>query len=1808
MSTISAFQNDFNKQEDKQKDAYLNSIGIHNLIHTILASNEKVNTESLRIYSNLTIDIESKQSNYYLKCVDTVTGEAQWAPVPYLLNKTLDSLVTDVESSLSNVNSLEINDSLTLSSNLHSNAILLNANSQGEVKWVYLTKDFQISNDNIVPNACALSNLYQQTLANDAQLSNILHESIIDKTGLLITSSNLADLENVTFALSNLGLDRELVSSNIYSSNLTVENDIIAGQISTNMIFASNVNVSSNLSVNNLYIQGDIYSDQAIATSNIQTSNIHANEIHVQNTIAESIDTSNITISSNVITNKIKTSNIELYGHNDNNVLMINNNLLITKQLTSSYSNNSTIDIPNAYALSNAVTYMESKLLDISDSELFSEKYLQIDNRLNDYSNYTITEIQEVHSNLQIQELARTGTWEDIQNIPLNIQNIETTFLKANFENISTALNGIAGEDLRNHLGLSNMAHQNEDSVNISGGRISGLSFLTTEEFILDSNSSEIVVDKQNDTDKVFLYLRNIEPDSTSGNTGTGKWTNLPIKQYHEILSSTTSQENSITSAAAFSNLYNYLTQIQLSNSSGVIDGFLNSNYSDGVDLSKDNRAASAGAVIKLHNFIRSPIEDLGFLVNHFSNDVKQNSVFKAPTTKAMFDLYRFMRNSNFTDGFLNDDFSNQTSRSNAASTFALTEFYNFVRSSNNAFLVDDYRNVGSSNTAATSKAVHALINFIENSNNGFLIDDFRNAGTSNTAATSKTVHSLINFIENSNNGFLIDDFRNAGTSNTAATSKTLHALYDYIENSNADGFLNREFSNQLSHSNAATTAALSKLYTFMRNSNNAFLIDDFRNTGTRNTASTSKAVHELFQFMEGDFIAKTDDINSRTNAVSAGVLSNMYYNDLTSSSFFTSHNTYLTDNGGFLLRNVTGSNDDTKPFTARATSNLVDTIMNNEVYNMLSNNNYIEFTDFKTDDPRKVVTTTAVSNLYSNTAKKISDLNDKIYKDLYNTTTNIALSDRITIKNSNTSPIVKTKDLHSNIEVIFNYDTNYFKVEGNSLTVDDAKISNIAAGAIQISSSPDVDGFSNLIAIDKDPAKPGKYLIKFDGTSLLDEVSHDVTRAVANALFRYGEADYTFNCNVFFSNNIDVTSNIYLHGKFYASNDFYMLSNAYISSNLSVGSDVFLSDKLSVNSSVFLSDKLSVYDDVIMSSNAFVSSNLSVGSDVFLSDKLSVNSSVFISGNLSVNSSVFLSEQLSVYDDVIMSSNAFISSNLSVGTDVFISDKLSVNSSVFLSEQLSVYDDVIMSSNAFVSSNLSVGSDVFFKNKLSVSDEAIFSSGVIIEGNISVKENLYISTDIHIHSNLSVGGTVSLESNVKFIHDDYGHMELTTESSNDTIYTYKLNFKNRGGFKFNEFELSNVNKVYLGGDSTETYASNLYASNITLDNNIIVDNQLSVGGESTFNDQATFNNYVITGTIQESEKVSNVTFHKNKKDNRHYCFTTIDSTESNDMSTIYSHSNVFVNPVHENRLNINGDLSVSQTIVATDLNVNTIEFTNIVGNIDGAQITGGVDLASNVMVTRDSPDDSVDNKFFEIPVVNSETTKRNSHPYEKNLKVFTNSSDTNAKLVFNPKTGVLSVPEIYADGNKLINLNASQLSVTGTANINLNSQIKITQSNLNATNTLSVGHAGKASSADSVDIVTVNDIDPITNAKLLFYEGSDIKNYANIKINKNETGDDYSIDVGTTQIKNNVIKTDSLSVGESGTATGTLTISGGASATTATLGTLSAGTTSVSTLKSSEKLELSGDAIATTATLGTLTIGTTSVGTLKSSGKLDTQ
>ena len=164
-------------------------------------------------------------------------------------------------------------------------------------------------------------------------------------------------------------------------------------------------------------------------------------------------------------------------------------------------------------------------------------------------------------------------------------------------------------------------------------------------------------------------------------------------------------------------------------------------------------------------------------------------------------------------------------------------------------------------------------------------------------------------------------------------------------------------------------------------------------------------------------------------------------------------------------------------------------------------------------DDPRKIVTTTAVSNLYSNTAKKLSNLEDQIYTDLYNTNTPIALSDRITINNSTyTSPIVKSKDPFSNVDLEFKYDTDFFSVNlENILTVNSTKISNIAAGAIQISSSPDVDGFSNLIEIDRDTTNPGKYLIKFDGTSLLDEVSHDVTKAVADALFRYGETDYTF-------------------------------------------------------------------------------------------------------------------------------------------------------------------------------------------------------------------------------------------------------------------------------------------------------------------------------------------------------------------------------------------------------------------------------------------------------------------------------------------------------------------------------------------------------------------------------------------------------------------------------------------------------------------------------------------------------------------------
>jgi hypothetical protein len=282
-----------------------------------------------------------------------------------------------------------------------------------------------------------------------------------------------------------------------------------------------------------------------------------------------------------------------------------------------------------------------------------------------------------------------------------------------------------------------------------------------------------------------------------------------------------------------------------------------------------------------------------------------------------------------------------------------------------------------------------------------------------------------------------------------------------------------------------------------MRESNNGFLIDDFRNVGTSNTAATSKTVRALYDFMRNGFIAGSKTASDTDKVVSANTLSNLYYSDLASSSFFTNHNTYLTTE--FLNRNISDTNNHNKPFTSSVTSNLIHKMMTDEIYNILSNNNELE-SNFNVNDFRKIATAKALYALSNNTDMLLQQLDTYIHNSMRQTTTNLALIDRIRVDNSANNPLQFVHSSASNFDVKFNFDGNYFKVTGGALSVDDSRISNIAAGAIQISSSPDVDGFSNLIEVRQDYDNPGKYEIKFDGTSLLDEVSHDVTKAVANA------------------------------------------------------------------------------------------------------------------------------------------------------------------------------------------------------------------------------------------------------------------------------------------------------------------------------------------------------------------------------------------------------------------------------------------------------------------------------------------------------------------------------------------------------------------------------------------------------------------------------------------------------------------------------------------------------------------------------------
>ena len=1652
------------------------NIGLNTIIDDL--SNDTVNTKGLTVSDGVLIDTSNLQlklgemtSNMFLKSV-TSDGKAVWSPLPTydeMIGATMDAITQDLFDDLSKLRNLKVEDRLHIQCNLTQPSVLVNEDSNGLTSWSQLESNFENCNlsSNNIPNMLALGDLYKLTLSNDSNIYSNLYEVATDTSLVLTLSNNLSELSNnLPEIMSNLGLDINFTTSNLLTSN------VFASNIETESIIAKTTIVTDQSRTSNLLVHDDATVSGRLQSKDISASNIsYSNLLQGKDILASNISIRSSLFTSNLSASNVTTSNVSLknihfdiLSASNNEILTIMNSNIAFKQLNSDYLANSEDSIPSSKALNDALQFMDTRVRTITNDPTFAETYIQINCNLDEIKYYTVENMLKLHSNLRISRLAREPTWENIENIPSDLANLGDFYLTKDLSNID--LGDINVLKLRSSLALEEMAYQNNDSVDIRGGFIKA-SRVETDNFMMTDSEDNVEDDRINYRDENYLFMRHAGYEGENA-PGTGKWGNLPIKQYYTDVG-----KHSIPSCEALSNLYAYVTSsdrtVESMNENGETiaqfkQGFLNQAYRN---QNSTSNAASTKALTDLYNFMRDSTGGDDGLLN--TNYKHQSSHTNAASTKALSDLHSFMRNSaGGDDGFLNPEYKGQSSDTNAATTKALSEFHDFVRGSNGGdegLLNTQYKDQTSHSNAASTKALTDLYNFTRDSrggDDGLLNTHYKNQSSHTNAASTKALSDLHSFMRNSaggDDGFLNPEYKGQSSDTNAATTKALSEFHDFVRGSNGgdEGLLNTQYKDQTSHSNAASTKALSDLHDYLRSSDeNGYLMRDFSNQtshsnaataksvtdlfnyiidgflvkdfteGNAETAATSGAVFNLFQYMQSSqYIADVLNDNSESKVVSAKTLSNLYYQNLASEDFFKIHNSYIFED---YLKQSINDKSSTQPFSSTATSNVIHDMITErrKLYNALNGdgvlNNQINNNDFG-----KIATAQSVYYLSNNTRNEINKLNDSIYDNLTKTETNISIFDRIGLSSSNTNPLEILQTNDCNIDIGLKYNPKYFTLTGSGqFTLDDTAISNIAASAIKIRSSSDNGGFSNLIEVD--PVGDGEYEIKFRGTSLLDEISGDVAKSVADAILNYGEGDYTFSCNLWVKQNLTVYSNIH------ASNVYF--SNVEVASNF-------------VSSNIEVSNSLLVYGSANFESNLTILSNLTVSGDTM------------IEGYQKIASTLSVSENMYVDDEIRVFSNAFIGGHLSVRED------LNVSGPAFLDKSLSVADEL-------------------FSKSIEISSKALINGELIAN---------YTTTSNLVSKNIETVNT-EIMSNLTFTsayHDakiyatnpdgSFGNNNLYLEANN----VDKIVYSNIRNIVFGEDQ----SRIYIGGELSVNTSSAV---------------NLNVSGPSVFDE-------VITGTINNTEHVLADKAVESSMTDQRYFPVAIDRTDGD---APFKELHPFSNMHFDKNLNVNihRGLSVKNSITSGALSVAQLDFDSLGGSVQvhGQNIFGTVPNASNVYVNRIISD--TDASYYNLSMVKYDLTHDVLERKNRVIEFGTN-------MVYQPSENLLSVGQISAEnGYNIEKINASALS-TGSP-VDLNPYINITQDNLLKVDAnLSVSHSGESTLANTISVAQKNNTGGY-DEQLVFTDQEDGTLTVRPEVTFEVDGLDYGIKVNTTKIMNN--------------------------------------------------------------------------------------
>jgi len=806
--------------ESYQKDLRTN-IGLDTIIDDL--SNNTVTTGALRVGDSFSVNsneirlsVGINTSNKFLKSISD-DGKAEWSFLPTfdeMLGATTEVITRDLFNHLDELKHLRVESNFKLQGNLDKPSVLLNSNTEGIVTWSALQSEFDLNNtqSNEVPSMLALRGLYNLSWSNDSNLYSDLVEIATDTSLVLTTSNNLSELSNnVADVMSNLGFATNFTTSNIRASNISSSHidtiTLSASNVSGNLFRSMNMIVDEDVDV-----AGVVHS-YSLTTSNITVGDqlickqINGCNLNVPNIVTSVLESSNITAAHVTL----QTIGFDIGGLSNHDVLTVYNSNLTFKTLNSDFSADSEDSIPSSKALNDAIQYMDNRIRTITQDPAFSETYLQINCNLEEIKYYTVEKMLTLHSNLRIQKLAREPTWENLENIPVDLQNLSAFYLTKDLSNID--LGPVNVKKLKDSFQLQDMAYMPKENVDIRGGVVT-VTNIHTDNFLLSATENNLEQERINYRDENYLFLRHAGNEGENP-SGTGKWGNLPIKQFYDDIGS-----NSVPSSYALSNLYTYM-----------ITG--NSN-------------------------------DIGFMNTEYKN---QSSHSNAATTKALTDLHDYMRG-----GFLNPEYKTQSSHSNAATSKALTDLHDFVTSSDeNGFLIPFFSNQTSHGHAATAKAVTDLY---EHLTEGFLVNDFTK-GDDNTAATSSALLGLYQFITSPEH---ISDDIDENRGDKVVSAQTLSNLYNNLLTSpeffkTHNPYIFQSYLKQSVNDNSATQPFSSlatsniihdmitenkKLYDALSNDG---VLDDQINNDDFGRIATSRAIYNLSNNFKSEMNHLNDSI-----------------------------------------------------------------------------------------------------------------------------------------------------------------------------------------------------------------------------------------------------------------------------------------------------------------------------------------------------------------------------------------------------------------------------------------------------------------------------------------------------------------------------------------------------------------------------------------------------------------------------------------------------------------------------------------------------------------------------------------------------------------------------------------------------------------------------------------------------------------------------------------------------------------------------------------------------------------------------------